>query len=48
MNKEVKLITEAAFDTEILKEAYDPKKPRTIKMKGVYIQADVRNGNNRI
>lgn len=48
MNKEVKLITEASFETEVIKEAYNPSKPRTIKMKGVYIQADVRNGNNRI
>lgn len=48
MKKELKLITEAASETEIIKESYDPSKPRTIKMRGVYIVSNVRNGNNRI
>ena len=48
MNKRLKLITESIFQTEVLKESFDPSRPRTIKMRGVYIQADVRNGNNRI
>jgi hypothetical protein len=48
MSKRLKLITESLFKTEVVKESYDPSKPKTIKMRGVYIQADVRNGNNRI
>ena len=48
MDKKVKLITEAIQETEIIKEAYDQSKPRTIKMRGVYMVSDVRNGNNRI
>ena len=48
MLKKVKLITESdIFDYELIKESDGPNKPVTYKMKGVYIQADVVNGNNR-
>ena len=38
--------TEPEF--EILKEAFDPSKPKTLKFKGIFMKADVRNGNDRI
>jgi hypothetical protein len=48
MSKPLKLITESdIFDYELITEAHDPTKPTTFKMRGIYIQADVINGNNR-
>lgn len=48
MNKNLKLITESdMFDYELITENSDPSKPITYKIKGVYIQADIVNGNNR-
>ena len=45
----MKLITESdILDYEIIKEAADPSKPETYKMRGVYLQSNVKNGNQRI
>jgi hypothetical protein len=46
----LKLITETDFhDYEIITEAVEgDDKPKTTKLKGVYIQSDVVNGNGRI
>ena len=32
---------------ELLKEAYDPSKPQTIKLRGVFMQAETQNANSR-
>ena len=32
---------------ELVKEAYDPSKPQTIKLRGVFIQCEKENANNR-
>lgn len=45
----MKLITESDIrDYEVIKESSDPSKPEVLKMRGVYLQSEVRNGNNRI
>lgn len=45
----MKLITEAKFnDMRIIREADDKTKPETLIIEGIYIQADQRNGNDRI
>ena len=46
--KELKLITESAAPVEMVKEAFDPGKPKTLKFKGIFLQSEKRNGNNRI
>lgn len=45
-----KLITDTAeqFECELVTESVGEKKIPTYKIKGIYAQADVRNGNNRI
>lgn len=45
-----KLITDTAqmFECELLKESLGDSKIPTYTIKGIYAQADVRNGNNRI
>lgn len=47
-NKILNLITEAAQETQLIKEDYDPTKPQTMKFKGIFLQSEKRNGNNRI
>lgn len=45
----MKLINETQFNTmRVIKEDYDPTKPQTLVIEGVYIQADRRNGNDRV
>ena len=46
--KILQLITENAPAVEILKEANDPTKPRTMKFRGIFMQSEKKNGNNRI
>ncbi len=46
--KTLKLITEAKQKVELVKEAYDPDKPKTMKFRGIFMQSEKRNGNNRI
>ena len=46
--KILKLITESAPEVQIIKEAYDPTKPRTMKFKGIFLVSEKKNGNNRI
>ena len=46
--KELRLITENAAPVELVKEAFDPGKPKTLKFKGIFLQSEKRNGNNRI
>lgn len=46
--KELRLITENARPVELVKEAFDPGKPKTLKFKGIFLQSEKRNGNNRI
>lgn len=49
MNKKLKLITESSLENfEVIKESAEKGKPQTIKMRGVYLASDVKNGNNRI
>mgnify|MGYP003370950592 CR=1 FL=1 len=49
MDKKVKLITESNLDNfEIITESGDESRPATIKMRGVYLASDVKNGNSRI
>jgi hypothetical protein len=33
---------------QLLKEAVDPTKPKTMKFRGIFMQSEKRNGNNRI
>lgn len=47
-NKIFKLITEDNEPVQMLNEAYDPSKPRTMKFKGIFLQSCKKNGNNRI
>ena len=47
-DKVLRLITEAKSDVEIITEAYDPTKPRTMKFRGIFAASEKRNGNNRI
>lgn len=48
MANNLKLITESdILDYELITENNDPTKPTTYKMRGIYVQADVINGNNR-
>lgn len=45
----MKLITESdIMDYEVIKESHSPDMPETIKMRGVYLQSEVKNGNSRI
>lgn len=49
MTKTLKLITERNLENfEIITESGDESHPQTIKMKGVYIISDVKNGNGRV
>ena len=44
----MKLITEADFrDYEVIRDKESKDKPPAIKLKGVYIQCDQKNGNGR-
>ena len=47
-DKVLRLITESRSEVEILKEDYDPSKPKTMKFRGIFAVAEKRNGNNRI
>jgi hypothetical protein len=47
--KTLKLITESNIENfEVITEAETENKPQTIKMRGVYLASDVKNGNSRI
>ena len=49
MMKKFKLITECKLDDfRVITESEGEGKPQTIKMEGVYMASDVKNGNNRI
>jgi len=49
MSKKLKLITESNLEGfKVVTEAASEGKPQTIKMTGVYMASDVKNGNNRI
>lgn len=44
----MKLIVENDLrQLELIKEAYDPSKPQTIKLRGVFMQAETQNANSR-
>ena len=44
----MKLIVENDLhEIKLLKEAYDPSKPQTIKLRGVFMQAEKQNANSR-
>lgn len=44
----MKLIVENDLhEVQLLKEAYDPSKPQTIKLRGVFMQAETKNANSR-
>jgi len=44
----MKLIVENDLhEVQLLKEAYDPSKPQTIKLRGVFMQAETQNANSR-
>ena len=43
-----KLITEAKEPVEMIKETYDPSKPRTMKFKGIFLVSERKNGNDRV
>lgn len=44
----MKLIVESDMrKMELIKEAYDPSKPQTIKLRGVFMQAETQNANSR-
>ena len=47
-NKVYNLLAESINDVEIIKEAYDPNVPRTLKFKGIFLVSEKKNGNNRI
>lgn len=42
------MLTESAPEVELIKEAYDPSKPQTMKFRGIFLVSDKKNGNNRI
>ena len=47
--KTLKLITESRLENfQVITESGDETKPQTIYMKGVYLESDTKNGNNRI
>jgi hypothetical protein len=47
--KKLKLITESNLEGfEVITESGDENRPHTIKMRGVYLASDVKNGNDRI
>lgn len=46
--KKLKLITESNLDNFKVITESEEGKPQTIKMEGVYLESDVKNGNNRI
>lgn len=47
-NKILHLITEAKSEVQILKEASDISKPKTMKFRGIFAVSEKRNGNDRI
>lgn len=47
-NKIFKLITEEKEPVQIINEAYDPSKPKTMKFRGIFLQSEKKNGNGRI
>lgn len=42
------MITESCPEIELLKEDFDPSKPRTMKFRGIYLVSSKKNGNGRI
>lgn len=42
------MITESCPEIELLKEDFDPTKPRTMKFRGIYLVSSKKNGNGRI
>lgn len=46
--REYKLLAESVSEVEMLREAYDPSQPRTLKFRGIFLVAEKKNGNNRI
>lgn len=46
--KTLKLITEKVNDIQLLTEDATSDKPRTLKFRGIFLQSEKRNGNNRI
>ena len=45
----MKLIAESKIENaKLLREAYDPNKPQTLKLRGVFMQAEQKNENSRI
>jgi len=45
----MKLIGESKIrDAELLKESYDSSKPQTMKLRGVFMQAEQKNENSRV
>ena len=46
--KVFKLITESKEPVEMVKETYDPSKPKTMKFRGVFLVSQRKNGNGRI
>lgn len=47
-SKVLNLITEARSPVELLKENFDPSKPRTMKFRGIFLVSQKKNGNGRI
>ena len=47
-DKIFKLITESKEPVQIIKETYDPSKPKTMKFKGCFLVSERKNGNDRI
>lgn len=47
-NKVLRMITESSPEIELIKEDYDPSKPRTMKFRGIFMVSEKRNGNKRI
>lgn len=46
--KILKMLTESTPEVELITEAYDPSKPRTMKFRGIFLVSNKKNGNNRI
>jgi len=46
--KILRMIAESASEVQLLKEDFDPAKPRTVKFKGIFLVSEKKNGNNRI
>lgn len=47
-NKILQMITESTPEVELIKEAFDPTKPQTMKFRGIFLVSEKKNGNNRI